>query len=197
MDDADQLIALVDDRHCHDTVLLHSIEDRARQLTTPRQLGVPRHDAADRDAPEIFAALDEPAEISRSEYPINVGSCVYDHRYSTPLRNHDDRLPHRVSVPQDGELIAKHDLVYPRHQRPAKGAARVQPCEVLAPEALLLKEGNGQRVTHGERGRRASRRSEVVGAGLLTDTRVEHDVRVARKGRARIAGNRNGTNAET
>lgn len=138
MYDADQLIALVDDRHRHDTVLLHSIKDRARQLTAMGQLGVPRHHAADWNAPESIAALDESAEISSSEYPIDVGSCVDNDDNSSSLRNHDDCLPHSVSVSENGELIAKHDLIHLRDERPAEGASGVEACEILPAEAFFL-----------------------------------------------------------
>jgi hypothetical protein len=172
--DADQLIALVDDRHRHDTVLLHSIEDRARQLTAPGQLGASGHDAADRNTPEIIAALDEPAEISRCQYPIDVGSCVDDNRDSTPLRNHDDRLPHGVSIPQDGELVAKHDLVDLGDH--AEGAAGVESDEIFALEAPFLEERDRQGVAQGEGRRGAGRGGEIVWAGLLRNAGVEDDI---------------------
>src|SRR5205823_14887286 len=138
MHDAHQLLALIHDWHCHDSVLLHAIEYRARELAGASELGTSRHDTAHRHRPQVLAVLDEAAQIPSRQYPIDVRSCVDDDGDATPLCNHDDRLPRRVSIAQNGKLLAEHDLFNLRDERPAEGSAGVQASKVLAPESLLL-----------------------------------------------------------
>src|ERR1051326_8849710 len=138
MHDSDQFVVFVHHWHRHDTVLFHAIDHRARELTQTSHLGLARHDPTDGSRPEVLAALDEPAEISRSQYPIDVCSCVHDDGDATTLRYHDDCLPHGVSIPEDGQLIAEHDILDLRHERATQGAPRMDSRKVLPPEALLL-----------------------------------------------------------
>src|SRR5919197_2345561 len=195
MHDAHQLIALVHNRHRHDSVVLHAVKYSARELTGAGELGASRHDAPHWYRPQVVAVLDEATEVPCGQYPVDVSSCVDDDCNATTLRNHDDCLPHRVSIAQYRKLLAEHDLFNLDHE--SQRAAGVQASEVLALKPLFLQENDGERVAEGERGRSARGWGEIVRTCFFANRGVEDDVAIARQRRVDVAGYRDCPDAES
>ena len=121
---------------------------------------------------------------------------VRDEHDAPLLRQHDDRLAQRAARCQDRQRIHEHDLFDSRHEATADGAAGMQPREVLAAEALVLQQRDGERVTQRKRRGRARGRCEVVRARFLAHPRVQRNVAQLRQRRADLARDGDGAYTE-
>ena len=87
MDDADEPLAVVEHRCGHDSELLHSVRDRARQFTEVRDLGSTSHDGVYRRIVQIAASGDEATHIARRDQPLDA-TIVIARDGDTPLTSH-------------------------------------------------------------------------------------------------------------
>src|SRR5262249_52089243 len=152
---------LVDDRHRHDSVLFHSISNRARQLTDARDLRFLRHYGSYDNWKEIWPSLDQPAQIARGQYPVDPARSIDDDGDPAPLRNHDDCLPHGITICQDRQVVVEHDLLDFDYELSPERPAGVNSGEILSFKALFLEQSHRERVADDQCRRRARRRSEV------------------------------------
>lgn len=101
-----------------------------------------------------------------------------------------DHLRGRTIGPHDRQILLVHHIADGHQQAPAQTAARVQTREIDAREAAQLHQRHGQRITHGELGRRGGRGREVKDASLLLHPDIE--VHVGILGQRRFAVARHG-----
>ena len=134
----------------------------------------------------VTAALDQPAQIAGREDAFHAPLAVDDDGDAAALRDHDDRLAHRIAVVRApaGSRVSMISSTRTTSLSPERPAG-MNPGEVLALESLLLQQRHRQRVAEHERRRRARRRREIVRTRLLAHPGVERDVAVSAERRRR------------
>ena len=72
-----------------------------------------------------------------------------------------------------------HEVAHPEKRLPAERPPRVKRRIVVRAEPAEIQERHGQRITHGERRRRAGGRREIHGARFLRDTDIQDHIRLS------------------
>ena len=148
------------------------------------------HDVADARLAHVDILFQQPAQVAVGEDAGQLAVFVDHAGHAQSLAGHlQQRLAQRGRLADARDLVAGvHDVGDVEQQAATEAAGRVGAGEILDRETAALEQRDGERIAERERGGGRGGGCEVVRAGLLFDSGVEHGIGLAAEAGIRAAG---------
>ena len=133
-------VGLVDHRHRHVPCCSMRYATALASSPTRAILGFRRHDSVRRARKDFSPRSTSRLKIAGRQYPFDAATFHPRRWRCRGAGDHDDRLPHRITVGEHGQVVAKHDLFDTHDELPARarrrdGSGRSPRAESLFPGA--------------------------------------------------------------
>lgn len=182
-----------------DSVLFEQVQNFHRKTVAMHGDRVERHQVRDQTLAHARVVLKMADEIAVRKDSQQTPRFIGDDGRTRAQGGHlfEDGMDVRGRLDQGKGIVRAHDLVNAKKQASADHARGMKAREIFFLEAARLKQNHCQGVAQSEHDGSAGSRGEIQRTGFLFDIGIEHDVRVLRERRVRIATKSDDLDVET